>query len=86
MFYFIYLDFLSILLLIFLLLVSGHLYLITTKREFSLLRCSLPHIIHAEDAALISGLTSSTQELYLSVTGLSLHLLFIDHFLELDEI
>jgi hypothetical protein len=83
-FYFMYLDFLSILLLLFLLLVSGHLYLITTKREFSLLRWSLPHVIQTEDAALISGLTASTQELYLSLTGLYLYLLFVDNFFGLD--
>ncbi len=74
MFYFMYLDFLSILLLIFLLLLSGHLYLITIKRELSLLSWLPPHVIQTEDPALISGLTSSTQELYLSVIGLYLFL------------
>ncbi len=80
MFYFTYLGFLSILLLLFLLLLSGHLYLITIKREFSLLRWLLPHVIQTEDPALIIGLTFSTQELFLCVTGLYLYLLSIDNF------
>ncbi len=86
MFYFTYLGFLSILLLLFLLLLSGHPYLLTTKREFSLLRWSLPHVTQTEDPALIIGLTFNIQELFLSVTVLYLYLLSIDNFLELDEI